>query len=298
MSQRDLVAELRAARIEAPAGVRAHVRLIAAADTTPPRRRFTWRRALVVALPVAAAVAATVIVTRPSHHAAVLHGEATDNARVAPSIRQKTFGAAQGAVPAPSTTRVQRYGATLRLRVDNPGDVSSGVTRAIRIARSLGGFESAVHTSLTGENGAADLTLRIPRANVQQAVARLTKLGTVTSEQVDITDLTAGLNQTDRTIARLQRRLAQLRAQHAPPAQIAAVTRQIQRLQRGESSTKRNAHYATVRLHLGTPPHVVNHHYARNGIVLGLCALVLLLVGWIAARTVRRRREDALLSRS
>jgi hypothetical protein len=133
---------------------------------------------------------------------------------------------------------------------------------------------------------------------VQQAVTRLTRLGTVTSEQVDIADLTTGLNQTDRTIARLQRRLAQLRAQNAPAAQIAALTAQIQRLQRGESATKRTAHYATVRLHLGTPPHVVQHHYARNGIVLGVGALVLLIVGWLAARTVRRRREDALLSRS
>jgi hypothetical protein len=296
MSQRDLVAELRAARIEAPANVRARVSLIAAADTTPPRRRFTWRRALVVAVPVAAAVAATVIFTRPSHHTNAVHGS-IERAAV-PSTLDKSFGAQTKAVPAPSTTRVQRYGATLRLRVADPGAVSDGVTRAIRIARSLGGFESAVHTNLTGENGAADLTLRVPRAKVQQAVARLTKLGTVTSEQVDITDLTAGLNQTDRTIARLQRRLATLRAQHAPPVQIAAVTRQIQRLQRGESSTKRTAHYATVRLHLGTPPHVVDHHYVRNGIVLGACALVLILVGWFAARTVRRRREDALLSRS
>jgi hypothetical protein len=296
MSQRDLVAELRSARIEAPAGVRAHVRLIAAADTTPPNRRVTWRRALVVALPVAAAVAATVIFTRPSHHNPVAHGEAIERAH-APTTLSKAYGSVKG-IPAPSTTRVQRYGATLRLRVADTGAVSDGVTRAIRIARSLGGYESTVHTNLNGENGAADLTLRIPRANVQQAVARLTKLGTVTSEQVDITDLTAGLNQTDRTIARLQRRLAQLRAQQAPPAQIAALTAQIQRLQRGESATKQTAHYATVRMHLGTPPHVVQHHYTRNAIVLGVSALVLLLIGWLAVRTVRRRREDALLSRS
>jgi hypothetical protein len=296
MSQRDLVAELRSARIEAPANVRARVRLIAAADTTPSRRRVTWRRALVVALPVAAAVAATVIVTRPSHHDnAATHGAAIERASV-PSTLDKTFGAQ--AVPAPSTTRVQRYGATLRLRVANTTAVSNGATRAIRIARSLGGYESAVHTNLNGDNGAADLTLRIPRANVQQAVARLSKLGAVTSEQVDITDLTAGLNATDRTIARLQRRLAALRAQNAPPAQIAAVTAQIQRLQRGESATTRSAHYATLRLHLGTAPRVVDHHYTRNGIVLGACVLALLLVGWFAARIVRRRREDALLSRS
>ncbi len=65
MSQRDLTAELRAARVVAPNHVRAQVRLIAAAATPPPRR-ITWRRALVIALPVAAAVAAAVIVARPS----------------------------------------------------------------------------------------------------------------------------------------------------------------------------------------------------------------------------------------
>src|SRR5712691_3264466 len=66
MSQRDLTAELRGARITAPAELRERVRLIAAADTTPTRR-FTWRRALVVALPVAAAIAASIVFTRPSN---------------------------------------------------------------------------------------------------------------------------------------------------------------------------------------------------------------------------------------
>jgi len=66
MSQRDLAAELRAARVVAPDHVREQVRLIAAA-ATPPARRFTWRRALVIAVPAAAAIAAAVIVTRPSH---------------------------------------------------------------------------------------------------------------------------------------------------------------------------------------------------------------------------------------
>ncbi len=67
MSQRDLVAELRGARISAPADVRARVRLIAAADTTRTRRTFTWRRALVLAVPVAAAIGAAIVLTRPSH---------------------------------------------------------------------------------------------------------------------------------------------------------------------------------------------------------------------------------------
>ena len=67
MSQRDLVAELRGARISAPSEVRARVRLIAAADTTRTQRTFTWRRALVLAVPVAAAIGAAIVLTRPSH---------------------------------------------------------------------------------------------------------------------------------------------------------------------------------------------------------------------------------------
>ena len=65
MSQRDLVAELRGARISAPAHVREHVRQIVAGAPAPPRR-FTWRRTLVLAVPAVAAVAAAVLITRPS----------------------------------------------------------------------------------------------------------------------------------------------------------------------------------------------------------------------------------------
>ncbi|HEY8645420.1 MAG TPA: hypothetical protein VIL77_06035, partial [Gaiellaceae bacterium] len=88
MSQRDLAAELRGARITAPSELRLRVRLIAAADATPTRR-FTWRRALVVALPVAAAIAASIVFTRPSDHQAV--GTVT--------TRQVAHGAVHGALP-------------------------------------------------------------------------------------------------------------------------------------------------------------------------------------------------------
>src|SRR5882724_8224596 len=118
MSQRDLTAELRGARMTAPSELRERVRLIAAADTTATRR-FTWRRALVVALPVAAAIAATIVFTRPSNHNAVepvtlqsqagaVHGEAVPRAG-------KTFStpsSAGAAKVAPQSTpgRVQVYG--------------------------------------------------------------------------------------------------------------------------------------------------------------------------------------------
>src|SRR5438552_2486651 len=70
MSQRDVVAELRSARLEAPDELRERIRLVAAA--APPERRsfFARRRMIVLLVPVAAAVAAAVVATRPTHHAA------------------------------------------------------------------------------------------------------------------------------------------------------------------------------------------------------------------------------------
>jgi hypothetical protein len=324
MSQRDLAAELRSARIEAPSELRARVRLIAAADTSSPRRRITWRRALVVALPVAAAVAATIVLTRPDHTRTVVpvdqgfaHGSAATPATPS-TTRELTPSIAKAIAPNPSTTRVQRYGAYLALRVPTPDGVSNGVKQALAITKSLGGYAGSVHAVTQGTSGSADLRLKIPRPKVQEAIARLSAIGTITAEQVNVQDLQAGLNASDRTMARLQRQLAALRAQpssQVTAARIAALVRQIQGLQRARSATLRAARYATVDLHLGTaaaPPSKA-HHGPLHGLgvafrwlgigavyalALGAPFLLVLWLAWIAVRTLRRRREDALLSRS
>jgi hypothetical protein len=332
MSQRDLTAELRAARIVAPAEVRERIRAIAATDTTSRAPRFTWRRALVLAVPVAAAVAATIVFTRPAHHAAavpdrltlarpaIVHGESTQSAGSAAQS-----GAAKAApgiiIPVPpSGTRVQRYGATLTLRVPTPDGVSTGVQRALRIATALGGHPTSVHATSQGRTAHAELVLRIPRHNVQRAVTRLSQLGTIAGEQVDVQDLQAGLDATTRTIARLQRQLTDLRAQTQTPEivrKIAALTARIGSLQRAQANTVRTASFATVRLTLATPPvKAAAQHTQRSpfhwlwrallwlgvgavyvlvlGIPLALVALLICLI----VRAVRRRREDALLSRT
>jgi hypothetical protein len=319
MSQRDLAAELRASRVTAPDQVRERVRLIAAADTPPPRR-FTWRRALVVALPVAAAVAASIVFTRPDHQEQqrVARGEvapATVTALQAPT----DTGAAKLApiTPAPPPGRVVNYDASLSLRVPTSNDVSTAVKRALRIASSLGGYPTSVHAETKAKSGTADLTLKIPRGHVQEAVTRLSALGTITAEQVDLQDLQAGINATNREIARLQRALAALRARPTTPAtdrKIAALTARIASLQRGTADTRRTAHYATVDLHLATPPTTAHaaHHGPLHGLAvaarwigigavyvlaLGLPALLLVGLGWLVVRTIRRRRENELLSR-
>jgi hypothetical protein len=214
---------------------------------------------------------------------------------------------------------VQVYGAYLALRLSSATAVSDGVKSALRIASSLGGYPATVHASSEAKVASADLVLKIPRAHVQEAMTRLSALGTITGEQVDIQDKQAALNATDRKIARLQKQLSELRTQTPTTTtakRIAALEAQISRLQRGEAATRRTAHYATVQLHLTSAKAVVPHkqgHGPLHGVVVALTWLgigavyalaigtplvVLALLVWLVVRMIRRRREDALLSRS
>ena len=222
--------------------------------------------------------------------------------------------------PAPSTTRVQRYGAYLALRVPTPDGVSTGVKQALRITRSLGGYAGSVHAAAAGTSGSADLTLKVPRTHVQEAIARLSALGTITAEQVDVQDLQAGLDATDRTIARLQRRLAALRAQPQSAANDARSRSARPRRSRacsaprrprsGRPATPRSACTSAPPLPKPAPGTTTARCTASASCSAGSgsapstcsrserrCCSSSWLV-WLVARTIRRRREDALLSRS
>jgi hypothetical protein len=318
MSQRDLVAELRAAHVEAPPEVRERVRLIAAAAPAPPRR-ITWRRALVVVVPVAAAIAATIVFTRPPKHdqTALDLARGSGPVTIAPNVGATAHTPSAKALAIPSAkTRVQTYDATLSLRVEHARDVSDGVKRALRIATSLGGYSQSVHAETHGSRAVADLKLKIPRSRIQTAMAQLGQIGTITDENVSTVDRTALLNATDREIARLQKQLATLRAEPQSAdndRRIAALVTRIERLQRGEATTRRTAHYATVDLHLETPlVTVVQKHThgplhgvgvaltwlgigAVYALAIGTPVAVLLVLMWLGVRVVRRRRENALL---
>jgi hypothetical protein len=315
MSQRDLVAELRAAHVEAPPEVRERVRLVAAGAPAAPRR-ITWRRTLVVVVPVAAAIAATVVFTRPAKHPEVVRGLAPTPATIAPNVGAATDRAAKAFSVPSAKNRVQIYDATLSLRVERARDVSEGVKRALRITTSLGGFSESVHAETHGSSATADLRLRIPRSHVQEAMAKLAQLGTITDENVSTVDQTALLNNTEREIARLQKQLAALRAEPQSPEndrRIAALVTRIEHLQRGAATTRRNAHYATVSLHLETPLVTVvqkHGHGPLHGVgvalkwlgigavyalAIGTPVAVLLALLWFGVRVVRRRRENALL---
>jgi hypothetical protein len=322
MSQLDLARQLRAARPVAPAELRERVHLVAAQAPTPHRRLVTWRRALVLAVVVGASVAAGVIATRPAHHNVIREGIPVASAPAAARHAIPHKGAVDtiagsGAAPIPTAKRIQNYSASLELRVPTGAAVSHSTQHAIAIATSLGGYYSSLDQDVGGKTGYANIRLRIPKQHVVEAVHRLAALGRVLRENVRVQDLTAGVSSTDRLIARLQTRLATLRTQFQSTLvqrQIASLTTQIERLQRGRANTVRTARYATVALSLSTPPTTPagpRHHGPLHGLAttfrwigigavyalaIGLPLLALAALTWLAVRSIRRRREDALLN--
>ncbi len=334
MSQPDLLEILRAARPTAPPELRERLHAIsAAAAPTPPRKRLTWQRASFALVPALGALVVAAVILghdRSSTNnaaretgagASLTPQAATPSAKgqIAPT-RDATAGSARlhATALAPTPGRVVRYSASLELRLGTADAVSRAAQRGVRIARALGGFPASVDVQARGRQANASLVLRVPRAHVQSAIERLSVLGTIVGEDVSLQDLEAGLNGTDRTIARLQERLRVLRAQQQTTETtraIATTTAHIERLQRESAGTRRGAHYATVALQLHTPQPVADDARDPSGplhglgvafrwfgigtiyaLALGGPLVAILLLGLLVARIVRRRREDALLN--
>jgi hypothetical protein len=137
-------------------------------------------------------------------------------------------------------------------------------------------------------------------------------------ENVSIQDLQTQVDATAAKIKRLEARLAYWQSQpqtEQAQKQVAAFTAAIAKLKRGRASTIHSASYATLTLGLTTRPapavvakgngplHGLHVAFRWIGIgavyaaAIGGVFVAAALLVWLATRAVRRRREDALLSR-
>src|SRR3954452_18569151 len=171
--------------------------------------------------------------------------------------------AAGGAALPPSTTRLNRYEAWLRVRVDRDG-LSSATTRAMRIARGYGGYVASVDMNTPGKQGTASLVLRVPVTKVEDAVLRLGRLGEVTAQHVRIQDLQRTANVLQRQIAALQTTIAALQRKLADdslsPAerlqlqyQLAEAKASLTQKTKARASTVREGTLATVSMTFAVP---------------------------------------------
>lgn len=322
-----LAEQLRASRPIAPPALRAQVRAL---EPAPPRWTFRRPSRRVVLVLAGAALLASFLaagLTRtspstsrnsgaegfhptvvPRSSAAPAHGAfETDNS--AGALRAAK-GALGPATIAPTAGRLQRYDATLRLRVKDVDALSAATRRAIDMTRRLGGYVGSVqYATRGGERGGATLVLRVPVASVQSELASLSSLGTILQQHTGILDVTRRVDREARQIAELERQLAE-----ASPADAPAIRAKLATLRAKHARLLKSARLARITLGLTTPakqaaaaPSRLDRTLDDAGSVLVrelqilLYALVvagpLLLLGavGIAAARAQRRRSDARL---
>jgi hypothetical protein len=160
------------------------------------------------------------------------------------------------ATPPPSATRLNRYQAWLRVRVDRD-ELGDAATRAMRIARGYGGYVASVDLNTPGNRGRALLVLRVPVTKVQDAVLRLGSLGDVTAQRVRIQDLQRQFDVQQRRLIRLRIQIADLERALKNPSlaadqrlrlqlQLQEAKRQLALTTRAHSSTAREGRLATI----------------------------------------------------
>lgn len=355
MNVTEIVDELRVTRPQAREALRFRVQTIAstppAAQTPSLLERLRGRRRLVLVVPAAAALAMVsaiaIGVSRPEE---VREGASVDNREqpfdtVAP-VTGSAAGDAQSeanrsalktqpgspGAPAvgPNVDRPQRYSAELQLEVPDADGLSEATQQALTIVRSLGGYAVSTSFGATGETGAASLVVRVPTAKVQDALVRLSALGTIVGQQVQIDDLGDQVTSLGEREATLRERIARLTArldtQLLDPelratlvARRASAQRELADVRAQAAAVNREASLATISLGLRTEaaaavpavPSRFDHALDRTidilaweGIALLYVAVVagpFLLLGaatWVARRTQRRREDDRLLSTS
>ena len=342
-SSPDLIQELRASRPSAPADLRTRVRELAAERPARARWaswRFPVRRGALVAVPaaVAIAIAAAGVVGLSRSDApgqASLAGQRNPEAKAtqleaqsnAPSTRAMTPAPTFGAMDSATGPRAQRVSATLTVEVRESNAVSRAAQDALDLTRSLGGY--VVSSSVTtGEQGNASLTVRVPVARVQDAIAGLSGLGRIVSQQVTVDDLQEQLDQLDHRRASLVEQItritARLETENLDAEQVAAlesrrraVRNELRAVRSQIAGTSAEARMSTIQLSIVTPnasgavvpdsridrtiDQALNVLAWEGVVALGMLIVLapFAFVGlavWLGRRVYRRHEEERLLA--
>ena len=348
MTSAELITELRATRPAADGVLRDRVRAIAAAEparrpfTLPRLPRFSPRRFALVAVPATAVVLLGVAgvaglldsgTPRSANEAGrTALSEATTKpgttAPLAPT-QKGTTTATDAVTPAPTTGRAQRYSAELTLSVKNIDALFDATQQALRITRDLGGYLVTASYATT-DTGSSALTLRVPTANVQQAIVRLSGLGKIVAQNVQIEDLQGQVDELSKRETALRVQIARLSARLAATdldaetratleARRDAARSALARVRVASAQVNAEARYATIQLTLQTAEssavvpvpsrfdravdRAVDILAVEAAIVLYALVIVgplalLVLLAWLAHRAIRKHQDEQLLSTS
>jgi hypothetical protein len=346
----ELAALVRDVRAEAPAmepAARARLdRRVERGFVSPlPRRRFALRP-LIPALGVAGCVVAAIVAI------ALTAGGGTDDnfssgsggtgrigAAPAPAqtessdAAKSSSGSGGSALASPPATaapaRQRRVERSTRLELTTT-DVQKASDGVVRATQAAGGFVQSSQVSTGDGRSTSSFVLRVPTSHLDDALARLSKLGHVKSLQQSADDITGAYDSASGrlTEARAERRGLLRALRNATTAEqvsslrarIADNRRELQRYQRDFNAVRNRANLATVevdvtgaaRKQVAAPsdgpwtPGDAAHDAVRvlevsAGVALIALAVLLPLglvgaAGGFAAVTLRRRRREAALS--
>jgi len=215
-----LARELRSASVAAPSALRDRVSAVGGTRSRRrPRGRLVAAFAAAVLVLAAAAFAAFRLTEdrgmRVEHGSTALvprHTERSVPTAIEGNLLEKypplTSGSASedrsAAAAPPATGRAQDIDMWIDLRVHDADGISSASQDAVRITRELGGVVTSSGVDTRGNQGRAQLTLRIPVGKLDDAVFRLMQLGTVTAQRTSTQDLQGPLDRTTDRIAHLR----------------------------------------------------------------------------------------------
>ena len=342
----DLVRELRGARPQPPAALAGRVARIAEAPA-PPRREVRWRRPALVLVPLAtlalAGIGASLLLGKGSSND-VAAGSTAEQAQALQAFVPAKRRTPSGAPPPGRRRRTVRRSHPRRSARPRSTRRSPSRSRAATRSRArpsrrcgscatLGGYVVAARTSQPGDGqGDSTLTVKVPIGHVQQAIARLSALGHVLSQDIQLQDLQAPINrQRDRAqqlgaaIGLLEHELATqvltAEARSRVEAQLALDRAQLAAARRAAAALSRRGRLATVDLSFTTrhsaeaaPPahpgeaqrtltrawHLLGRElaYVAAGLLLLAPLAILAALGVLVRRSWRRREEARLLAAS
>jgi Domain of unknown function (DUF4349) len=313
-----------------------------------PRRRFQLRPlipALGVAGCVLAALVAVVLTAGSGTDDSASHGgggtgvaaplsstqgESADSAKSGSGGGGASAGSS-AATPAPVAPQAQsrRVERSTRLELTTT-DVQKAGDGVVRATQAAGGFVQSSQIATGDGHSTASFVLRVPTSRLDEALARLSRLGHVKSLQQSAQDITGSYDSASARVAeaRAERRgLLRALAKATTAQQISSLRariadnrRELQRYQREFAAVRNRASYATVgvdvtatkRKQAAAPaggswtPGDAAHDAVRVLEVSAGVALIALAVlvplglvgaaGGFAAVAVRRRRREAALS--
>ena len=212
-----LVRELRGDAQPAPAALRARVRTLSGpAPGRPPALRR--RRLALVLVPaiLAGAVAGAVLFESGRTSEGSAEGAASLPRAVPPRV-EETRGAsalsgqlssrsgAKERLSALGDGRARDVEMSIELRLRDADGLSDAANAAMRVTRELGGYVASSSLGTRGAEGEAELALRVPVGKLEDAVFRLSQLGTITEQLVGMEDLQGELDSHSRRIEGLRR---------------------------------------------------------------------------------------------